>query len=241
MKKLNKILYTASTWCIAQILFTGCMAEDPFTMEGEGDVMMNISINSRLTRAVSTDEMENLREKCVIYISNSKGLIHKWVGVDNVPEKIALRYGTYLAEAWSGDSVTVSTDKKFYKGATSFDVNENQGSSTQVSVTCRLANVVASFDESTIDKTFIDEVNVEFTNTRGSYVLTNDSLYNKVYFMMPDNDHTINYTVNVKSKDGQEIKKTGSIEDVIPAHEYRLSFSSVTPDESSTPSSVWNE
>lgn len=231
MKTLNKILFTACTWGVAQILLTGCMAEDPFTTDGEGEVMMNITINSRLTRAVSSEEMDHLRENCVIYISNSKGLLHKWQGVDNVPEKIALRYGSYLAEAWSGDSVTASIDKKFYKGASQFEVSENQGGATQVSVTCRLANVVASVDENTIDRSLIDEVNVEFANSRGEYTLTNDSLMNKVYFMMPDNDNSLTYTVNVRGVDGKEIKKTGVIEDVVPAHEYRISFASVTPDE----------
>ncbi len=126
----------------------GCAAENPFESEGEGTVRLSTVVNSITTRAdeVTSDQ---LRDNCVVYISNEKGLIYKEKGLDNVKESFTLKAGKYVAEAWTGDSVSASFDKKFYRGYEPFTVTK--GSTSNVVINCRIANVVASINTATID------------------------------------------------------------------------------------------
>lgn len=222
--KIKKYIYSAGLFASAVVMLSSCSAESPFNMEQEGRVRLNVNINSKITRAISDSEIAKLQENCVVYISDEKGLIHKWQGLDNVPDQIFLKYGSYVTEAWAGDSVTVSLDKRFYKGMKSFNVNPSESPTTQVALTCKLANVVSSVDINTINWNLLDEINVVFANSRGSYTLTHDELAEKVYFMMPYNDSDLKYTVTLKDKNGNEAAKSGVITGVLPGHEYRLSF-----------------
>ena len=224
MRSLKSYIYSAATMAFTMGLLGSCNAETPFNTDQEGSVRLNVDINSKITRAISEDENAKLRENCVIYISDEQGLIHKWQGLDNVPGQIFLKYGSYVAEAWAGDSVTVSLDKKFYKGMKAFDVNPAESPTTQVTLTCTLANVVSSVDISTIDWDIIDDLSVKFYNTKGSYTLSKEELAEKVYFMMPNNDTELKYTVSLTDKSGDNSTKSGIIYDVESGHEYRLSF-----------------
>ena len=91
-----------------------CQSEDDLFADGEGMLKMKMVINNSLTRS-GEFAGDSLAEKCVIYVSNEKGLIHKFKGIENVPSDLYLKSGGYVAEAWTGDSVTASFDKKFYK------------------------------------------------------------------------------------------------------------------------------
>lgn len=77
-----------------------------------------------------------------MYISDSKGLLYKYHGLGELPASLPLRSGHYTAEAWTGDSVSASFDKKFYRGYQPFDITRDNVSS--VVVNCKIANVVAS-------------------------------------------------------------------------------------------------
>ena len=108
-------------------LLSSCVDENPFNNDGTALVKMDVTLNTRITRTqIQDDELKALQDKCVIYISEVKdkdggGLLHKWIGIQNIPEDgIFLKYGNYVAEAWSGDSVSASFNSKFYKGVTYF-------------------------------------------------------------------------------------------------------------------------
>lgn len=210
---------------VVAILLSGCASENPFsTGEGEGTLRLNVSVNHKITRAEITDEEEQkLLDNCVIYISDENGLLHKWQGYNTLPSEISLKYGTYLAEAWSGDSVTASLESKFYKGQQSFTLNDKNQVAT-VSVNCRIANVMGSVDQATIEEASLKNLKVNFGNSRGSIDMAEDALYGKAYLMMPDNDNTLLYTVTCSGKDGNEVSVSGSVEDVKQGHEYRLKF-----------------
>lgn len=206
-------------------IVTGCASENPFsTGEGEGTLRLNVSVNHKITRAEITDEEEQkLLDNCVIYISDENGLLHKWQGFNTLPSEISLKYGTYLAEAWSGDSVTASLESKFYKGQQSFTLNDKNQVAT-VSVNCKIANVMGSVDQATIEEASLKNLKVNFGNSRGSIDMAEEGLYGKAYLMMPDNDNTLLYTVTCSGKDGNEVSVSGSVEDVKQGHEYRLKF-----------------
>lgn len=214
------------------LIMAACNSEMPFETEGIGKIRMNISMNSKITRADITEEEQNkLAEECVVYISDKDGLLHKWKGLDNLPEELALKYGNYKAEAWSGDSVTASFDKKFYQGETDFEVSAEKVSQT-VAINCRISNVIGSVNMESI-KEYVKELSVTFSNSRGSLTMKGDTLYMKSYFMMPNKDTQLKYHVVGTTKDGVSVNKEGIIEDVIKGHEYRLNFIS-DPSESTT-------
>ncbi len=72
-----------------------------------GTLKLSAEIRSEITtRAGDLTSDPTLRDKCVVYIETSRGLIRKFKGLDNIPELISLKSGKYLAEAWTGDSVS---------------------------------------------------------------------------------------------------------------------------------------
>lgn len=220
----NKIAGVAMSVAVAACI-ASCSSEAPFSSEGEAVVRFNVDVNSRLTRAVPVNN-QDLLDNCVVYVSNQQGLLHKWIGVDNIPDHVYMRYGSYTAEAWSGDSVSAafeSENKKFFKGIKEFTVNETT-SSANVDIVCKLANVVASVDETTINNDLMKDVEVTFSHTRGSLVLNKDNWSDKAYFMMPNGDTEINYYITGKNQRGATFTKEGVIPDVQSAHEYRLQF-----------------
>ena len=186
---------------------------------------MNVSVNSYVTRAdISGESLESLLNSCKIYISGESGLLHKWVGLQNVPQDgIYLRYGDYVAEAWAGDSVSASFTSKFYKGITPFSVN-SENPVTQVTIPCKIANVVTSIDKESVNQDLLPEINIEMANSRASLTYTMNNLMDKGYFMMPDNESKITYKINGKDKFGNAIEEKTDEIDVLPSHEYRLIF-----------------
>lgn len=203
-----------------------CADEAPFKIENDGKslVRFNLNINQNVTRA---DE-GNLADNCIVYISNENGLIHKWTGLGNIPsEGIYLRYGSYLAEALCGDSVPASFDNKYLKGETRFDVSENQ-IATQVTINCKLANVVVSLDASALSPQIFNNLKLIVTSSSGNLIYEGQTLNQKGYFMMPYNESlsafedNLDYILSGKDVDDTPFEIKGEISDVKPAHEYKV-------------------
>lgn len=209
----------------AMVSLPSCTSEAPFSKDGEGLVKMNVVVNSRTTRSLlDSDYGTTLTDNCRIYISNENGVLHKWVGIKNVPSSgVSLRYGAYVAEGFAGDSVTASFDHVYFKGATEFTVGQDV-SVTQVNLKCNIANVVASIDESTINNLQISDLKVVIANSKGELTYSGDDLFKRGYFMMPQDDTTLSYTITCKDMDGNEVTKVGEIKNVKPACEYHLQF-----------------
>lgn len=205
-----------------------CQSEAPFEEEGMGNVRLSVDVSSNMTRAA--ESIEDIKNSARIYITDNKGVLNKWIGVQNIPSSgFSLRYGSYAAEVTAGDSLPASFEKRYFKGSSDFSVN-SENPITQVSVVCKLVNVVASIDESTINTNLIKDLTVEIGNTKGSLIYDMDHIMDYGYFMMPVDDNTLSYTVSGVNKNGNEFSKTGIIENVEAAHNYRLSFN-YDPDE----------
>lgn len=210
---------------VAIIGLWSCSAENPFDNDGQGVVQLRTVVNSITTRADSETE-QTLEEKCVVYISSleEERLVYKKLGLHNVDSQITLKAGPYVAEAWTGDSVTASFNKKFYRGYQPFDVTK--GSTSNVVVNCRIANVVASINTKTINPELMkDDYVITIRNTRGELEFTKDNAVDgKAYFMMPNDDNKLEYTISGTRKDGKPFNYEGVINDVERAHHYILSF-----------------
>lgn len=204
----------------ATALLNSCALDEPFASDGEGTLQMKLVINSDVTRA-ETDPSD-LSANCVVYISGEKGLLHKFKGLENVPDAISLKCGHYVAEAWTGDSVSASFDKKFFRGYQPFDM---QTGLNNVVVNCKIANVVVSVNPSTIDTDMMKDFNINVANSRASLDFTKDNYeYAKGYFMMPNADKDIKVTVTGTNLEGKSFTKTHIIPSVQRAHEYVLNF-----------------
>ena len=228
MKTIYNKIVCAAMMAVLTGSMASCTSETPFSTESEGLVKMNVTVNTTVTRATPSN-LQELQENCVIYVSNESGLLHKWTGVENIPSELYLRYGDYVAEAWSGDSVPVAYEKegmKFYKGVEPFNVNS---ATTQVNLHCTLANVVASVEETTIDNSQVKNVKVTFSSTKGSLEFDSSNWADKAYFMMTSDDMTsdgnvLSYVVEGDDIEGNHFTKPGVIKDVKSAHEYRMNF-----------------
>lgn len=219
MKK-NISLLLAGGACLAGLMLTSCTADEPFG-EGEGVLKMKMVVNSTLTRA-ETDQ-QDLADKCVVYLSGSKGLLYKFQGLDNVPSDIYLKSGSYVAEAWTGDSVSASFDKKFYRAYEPFTISK--GDVKNVVLNCKIANVVASINPEPIIAEALKDYKVTVENTRGS--LDFDESNAKTahgYYMMPNGDTSLKWTITGKKEDGSDFSKSGTIDNVQRAHEYVLNI-----------------
>lgn len=221
MNKYIKFFSVAAVMVAAGALTQSCSVDEPFGTDGEGVLQMRLVLNSDLTRA-ETDQAE-LSSNCVVYISNAKGLIHKFQGIENVPAQIQMKSGHYVAEAWTGDSVSASFDKKFFRGYQPFDISTGV---QQVVVNCKIANVVASVNASQLDALKLKEFNIKVENSRASLDFTAENYETaKGYFMMADGEaQNLEVTMTGKSETGQAFTKTQTIYNVQRAHEYVLGF-----------------
>lgn len=222
MKRIMKFLSNSAAVMAVAVLAQSCAMDAPFDNIGEGNLSLNTEIRGdvkKTTRAIDADQMQALREKCVVYIENDKGVIKKFKGVDNIPESFKLRVGNYVAEAWSGDSVSASFDSKFYRGYQKFTIDEGNNSLT---LKCNIANVIVSIDP--VSQTVgLTDLKVKFSHSRGELTFDSSNISTaKGYFMMPNADKDLNYEITGTRADGGAYSKTGVIKNVERAHEYQM-------------------
>lgn len=203
-----------------------CVSDEPFAGEGDASLRMKLVINSDVTRSEVSDD--NLRSNCVVYISGQKGLLYKYKGLENVPEEIRLKTGSYVVEAWTGDSVPASFTSRFFRGYR--DVTVGKGVN-QVVLKCGVRNVVVSVNAATIDTDMMKDYTITVASPTGSLDFNQDNVADaKGYYMLSSKATQLTYTVSGKTAEGRDFTKTAVIKgldggDVRPGHEYVLNFS----------------
>lgn len=225
IKSLGLLAVAASSMMLA-----GCSADDLFgPRNGEGTLSLTASIGNDV-KAVSRADADQLRadygESLLLWITKpGEGPVRQYNGIDNVPtDPVTLHSGSYVAEAWAGDSVAASFDKKYFKGYTPFEITN--GNSTAVEVKCNIANVVVSlsFDES------VDAALKSWTVTvaNGEESITYEGHdARKGYFMMPkkaDNEK-LTLTLEGTAPNGDAYSQTADIEAPKGGYEYKVNFS----------------
>lgn len=225
IKSLGLLAVAASSMMLA-----GCSADDLFgPRDGEGTLSLTASIGNDV-KVVSRADADQLRadygESLLLWITKpGEGPVRQYNGIDNVPtDPVTLHSGSYVAEAWAGDSVAASFDKKYFKGYTPFDITN--GNSTAVEVKCNIANVVVSlsFDES------VDAALKSWTVTvaNGEESITYEGHdARKGYFMMAkkaDNEK-LTLTLEGTAPNGDAYSQTADIEAPKGGYEYKVNFS----------------
>lgn len=218
MNTIFKSISFAAAGLLAGVALQSCALDQPFGQDGEGVLQMKLVINSDVTRA--ENDQEALSANCVVYISGAKGLLHKYQGLENVPEQVNMKAGHYVAEAWTGDSVSASFDSKFFRGYQPFDITNGV---EQVVLNCKIQNVVVSINADALKAVPMTDYNIKVENSRGSLDFTADNFEtHKGYFMMPNGDTDIKVTLTGKNAAGADFSKEYTIENVQRAHEYML-------------------
>lgn len=215
MKKI--LLFSAVALAV---LSSACGNDDErFYPQGEGRLVINPEIKSDInvvSRAVASDD--ELYSSLMLWISNSKGLVRRYNSRDEIPTNDWLVAGDYVAEAWAGDSVSASFDKRWFKGREPFSIKV--GESTQLTIPCRIANVLV---EVVYDgELFNSLTDAKFTigHSRGELVYEGENP-GVGYFMMPSTDKDIAWSFEAEGPNGP-IKQEGVIEDAQPATKYIL-------------------
>lgn len=243
MKTIVKYIILPGVVLGATALLPSCAMDAPFGEGGEGSLSINTEINGETKQTRAENNLDNaeyvqsLRDKCVVFIENSRGVMRKYKGLSTIPASIKLSTGQYVCNAWTGDSVAASFDSKFYRGQQPFEIIENE--STSVSMKCNIANVVVSVDAASVAETGLQNAKITFTSSRGSLEF-DETMFadNKGYFMIPSPQDTKNYTaenrtitVNIEgtTEDGQAYSKESRIQNVERAHEYQIALSADKP------------
>lgn len=201
---------------------------------------MKLVINSDVVVTRAAMNEQELADNCIVYISGDKGLVFKEKGLHNLPDQITLRQGSYVAEAWTGDSVPASFDSKFYYCRQPINIT---GGVNDIQLNCKIANVVTSVKTGTIDETQVHNFRVTVSSSNGSLVFTGDesevdgetvasykSIDTKGYFMMPfgeDGKRTSDLTITISGENilNEPFTKTKKIENAKPGYEYVVSLS----------------
>lgn len=223
----RNFFYLMAAMVAGGALLSSCANDEPFG-DGDGQLRMKMVLDHTLTRSGEDVTDRSLAEQATVYISGSKGLLYKYKGVDNVPASLALKSGSYVAEAWTGDSVSASFDKKFYRGYQDFDIKT--GEATNVVLNCKIANVVSSVAPSADFAAAVKDYKVTVGHTRATLDFTPDNLGSHAYFMMPYDKETasfepnLTYAVTGTLADGTTFEKGGTIWNVERAHEYVINI-----------------
>lgn len=209
---------------------SACNEENFSLREAEGFLSLNTIVKSEMSQSRSEISQE-LQDKCLIWISNPKGLVREYKGLNQLPTgKIPLIEDHYVVEGWTGDSVSASFDHRWYKGREEFDITAYQP--TNVDLVCRIANVAAKvnyFDD-------IDAVLKDYKFTIGHKKGSLDFIGKETrrgYFMMPSSDKNLSWSFTATDFSGELVEESGVIENVKPGTEYTLNIN-LTPQSSDT-------
>ena len=220
--KTKYVSLIAGVAVMAGMVLTGCRDENILS-EGEGRMMLNASVMNDITvvsRALDAEEIAELSSKATIWISDSKkGLIHTFEGLASFPtEGLPLEVGSYVAEAWVGDSVPASWDKKRFKGTAPFEIVKGQN--TQVDLSCHIRNTLVSLDidpdvEGVLqDMKLTIGLNDGVTDGSHSLAFEGDKLTSKGYYMV--NSRTDGLTWTIEGTDitnNKPVSKSGVFRD----------------------------
>ncbi len=208
---------------IGASLLPGCAADEPFGLKGEGRVKLATNISTQVHSVVraSADEQQ-LAESTIIWVSNAKGVVRKFPTLADVPaDGIKLLADNYVAEAWAGDSVPASFTDRYFYGSENFTVAG--GSTSQVEITCRIANSVVAVSYSDDVDAVLSDYTLTVGHSQGSLTFEGRD-DRRGYFMMNSRDHDLTWTLKGTRADGSAFERTGVIADAQRATLYTLNI-----------------
>ncbi|MDE5930239.1 MAG: DUF4493 domain-containing protein, partial [Muribaculaceae bacterium] len=216
---MNKTIYKIAAAALVLGGLSAC-SEEQLAVEGEGHVKISATLNSDVTVVSRAQSEDELAESCTVWLSNDKGVVREYHGLSEIPAGgIDLYSGHYKAEAWAGTKSAASWEDRWFEGVEEFDVRK--GETTTVDLSCKIQNTIVSvvYEESA------DEVISDYTLTAATTAgeLTFEGKdERKGYFIMPEGETTLKYTLSGKLSTGEDYTRSATIENVKPSTEYRL-------------------
>lgn len=202
------------------LLFTACKEEDMAL--GEGSVRLNVRVSDDVavvTRAVDPGIYNTMQTR----IYSSKGLIRYYDATTPVPETLNLASGQYHVFVLAGDSVPAAFNTPYYTGSTDFDVRS--GEITTASVTCTVANTLATvaFDPGLNE--VVTDCKVKIFTTNGELYFTEATTDSVGYYLFNGKERDLAWSFEGKKTDGSSYTQSGVVEDVQRATKYAFTFS----------------
>ncbi|MDE6377840.1 MAG: PCMD domain-containing protein [Duncaniella sp.] len=201
---------------ILGISATGCREENS-VLTSNGRMKLTTSVMSEIrtaSRALSEEENNALAASALIWVSdNDDKCLFKFNGLDKFPsEGLPLSPGRYLAEAWVGDSVPASWDKKRYYGVERFDIAA--GADKQVNLQCTVRNTLVSVTPSSQLKEVLNDMSITVSLndgiTDGSHSLVfseaEGTLGQTGYFMVNSRTKGFKFTIEGNDVNGNAVK-----------------------------------
>ena len=188
---------------------------------GEGSVQLRVSVSDDVTvvsRAVDSGIYATMQTR----IYSSKGLIRYYDAETPMPPTLNLASGAYHAFVLAGDSVPAAFNTPYYTGSTDFTVRG--GETTSASVTCTIANTLATvaFDPS-LDEV-VSNYKVKIFTTSGELYFTPATVDSVGYFLFDTRDRSLGWTFEGEKTDGNSYTQSGIVEDVARATKYAFTF-----------------
>lgn len=207
------------------VLATAC-SEEKFEGSGEGNIVLNTSVSTDMT-VVSRAIEDDIKAGTMIWISRAEGgLVRRYNTLADVPTgAFPMLSGSYIAEAWAGDSVSASWDKRYFKGYTEFAVKG--GETSEVNILCKIANVAAEVKYQDGLGNYLSDYTMTVGHRRGALDFTVEDAADgrRAYFMMPSNDKNLAWTFKGTQLNGDSFEQEGVIENAQPGHLYVLNVS----------------
>lgn len=202
------------------LLFTACKEEDMAL--GEGSVRLSVRVSDDVavvTRSVDAGIYNSMQTR----IYSSKGLVRYYDATTPIPETLNLASGQYHVFVLAGDSVPAAFNTPYYTGSTDFDVRS--GETTTASVTCTVANTLATvaFDEGLNE--VVTDCKVKIFTTNGELYFTEATADSVGYYLFNGKERDLAWSFEGKKTDGSSYTLSGVVEDVLPATKYAFSFS----------------
>lgn len=226
---MKKYLYLAPALLAASsLMLTGCSDDDSAFADGQGSVTIKATLSGdvKVESRTDADELRALYgESLTLWLTKpGQGPVRQYQGLDNLPtDPVTIPSGSYVAEAWAGDSVSASFDSKYFKGYLPFEVTK--GTTTPVDVTLKIANVVVSVDiDDSVDEVLQSGYTLTAGHSRGTVVFDGRDT-RKAYFMMPSTDTDLTLTLDGVGLDGKKYTQTETIADAQAATEYVVHIS----------------
>lgn len=199
----------------------GCSDEQSLPV-GEGKIFLSARVNSDVAVVSRSETEEDLAATTQIWISNSSGVVRKYNSISELPSQgITLLSGEYQIKAWAGSLAYASFTDRWFEGEETVEILT--GDRKSIEVTCKIANVCASvsYDEEIAKE--ITDATLTIGHRGGTLDFEGTDDNRRGYFMMPEGITSLDWTLTISAQ-GKTFTKTGVIENVQPAHDYRLNI-----------------
>lgn len=217
---MNRFVFLSGV-AVFMLGVTACNDDDRLESVGQGRLLIRPEIKTEVNTVGSraADDEQQLKESLILWISNSKGPVRKYSGESQIPAEEWLVSDSYLAEAWAGDSVSASFDKRWFKGSQLFEIRA--GETSQVTLPCKIANSLVEVKYAETISEIFSDYSMSVGHKKGSLTFVG-SESRTGYFMMPSYDKNLVWTFSATTATGEKVTRSGEIKNARPATKYIL-------------------